>query len=469
MASLENGAKLVLSASISGKGTLGGTINGGATQSGRLSIKQKLGAELSTSGRLCGILSTKGRLSGLLSGTIKYVENPNGTLGHVTVRSGSSNKLVKPPEGVYGFGAVTVEGDEDLLPENIKAGKNILGVEGTLEAEGGRLEPDFHVISNNEQYTALPDAGYYGIKNIIVDTDPTLIPNVLKIGTTAYGVEGEFGKFQPQSMTINENGSYSFTPSEGFDALSSVGIKVDVPQEKIENVVDANLTSLTIHPKRDSQTFNTQGNTGEDDIHGYNYIFVEGDDDLVSENIRKDKVIFGVKGSYELLEPNLEENKAASLTSFPLIVTPSQGKDGMKAVTVYSGDEDFDAENIKSGVSIFGVKGTYLGENIRTQYKMVTPERFPWYVFPDAPEYNGLNEVRINADSNLSSGNIRDGVTIFGVKGTYESPLQVLELIPSLGGGRYGPGEGFKGISEVVLAPINFAELGYKNLDEVRF
>ncbi len=88
--------------------------------------------------------------------------------------------------------------------------------------------------------------------------------------------------------------------------------------------------------------------------------------------------------------------------------------DGLAQVVV-AGDADLVAGNIKSGVNIFGVTGTYA---FSTQSKTVTPTAAGFTVLPDSGK-NGLSSVVINGDSDLVAGNIKSGVTIFGVEGTY--------------------------------------------------
>lgn len=52
------------------------------------------------------------------------------------------------------------------------------------------------------------------------------------------------------------------------------------------------------------------------------------------------------------------------------------------------------------------------------QSKSVTPTANGVYVSYDG-SYNGLSSVTVNGDSDLISSNIKSGVTIFGVRGTY--------------------------------------------------
>ena len=129
------------------------------------------------------------------------------------------------------------------------------------------------------------------------------------------------------------------------------------------------------------------------------------------------------------------------------------------------GDSNLAAGNIKSGVSIFGVSGTYTGSSsggsgsVSLQSKTVSPSESTQTVKPDSG-YGGLSQVTVNAisttyvgsgvtkkaaatytpstsnqtiaasqylngaqtikgDANLVAGNIKSGVSIFGVTGNY--------------------------------------------------
>lgn len=128
------------------------------------------------------------------------------------------------------------------------------------------------------------------------------------------------------------------------------------------------------------------------------------------------------------------------------------------------GDSNLTAANIKSGVKIFNVTGSYAGSSSggntpSLQTKTVSPSESTQTVSPDSG-YDGLSKVTVNAisstyigsgvtkkaaatytpktsdqsiasgqylrgtqtikgDANLVAGNIKSGVSIFGVTGTY--------------------------------------------------
>lgn len=160
--------------------------------------------------------------------------------------------------------------------------------------------------------------------------------------------------------------------------------------------------------------------------------------------------------------PTATEPMLASLTVTPSTtaqtLTPPSGTDGYNTVTVSavtaSIDSDIVAENIKSGVNILGVAGTVTalagetrtvsitstsgntftpsnGKNGITSIKC-NPTNKALTITPSKTSqtktvpsgYSGYGTVTCNAvtssiDSNITAGNIKSGVSILGVAGTY--------------------------------------------------
>lgn len=67
--------------------------------------------------------------------------------------------------------------------------------------------------------------------------------------------------------------------------------------------------------------------------------------------------------------------------------------------------------NIKSGVEILGVKGTYTGEAITAQSKTATPSITQQTVLPDVG-YDYLSQVTVNAIPYTETDNSAGGVTV---------------------------------------------------------
>lgn len=93
---------------------------------------------------------------------------------------------------------------------------------------------------------------------------------------------------------------------------------------------------------------------------------------------------------------NIQSEKTVSITANGTHeVTPDDGCEGMGKVTVT--------------VTV----------TPKTQEKSVTPRESTTYVTPDGG-YDGLSEVTVTGDANLVAANIKKGVSIFGVIGSYE-------------------------------------------------
>lgn len=155
------------------------------------------------------------------------------------------------------------------------------------------------------------------------------------------------------------------------------------------------------------------------------------------------------------------QNKQVTPSTANQLITPDTGYNGLSYVSV-AGDSDLTPDNIKAGVNIFGVDGSYVG-NIGTdpvlQDKVVTPTEDEQLVTPDVG-YDGLSSVSINpisgwyigsqievqeaetytpgtedqsipvgkylsgtqtilGDKDLIPENIKNGIDIFGVTGSF--------------------------------------------------
>lgn len=150
-----------------------------------------------------------------------------------------------------------------------------------------------------------------------------------------------------------------------------------------------------------------------------NEILDEKNEKLLPENLRKDVTCLGVTGTLEELvgeeitiTPDIEEQ----------VITPTEGKNGITKATVSAVTNEIDAnitaENIKKDVSILGVTGTL--ETVSGEEIEVTPTTEEQIIEP-SEDKNSITKVTVKAisDENLLSENIKAGVTIFGITGTY--------------------------------------------------
>lgn len=86
--------------------------------------------------------------------------------------------------------------------------------------------------------------------------------------------------------------------------------------------------------------------------------------------------------------------------------------DGSGSVTIDSTEKaKIIDSNIKSGVEILGVTGTYTGEGVTAQAKTATPYTTQQIILPDSG-YDYLSQVTVNAISYTETPNAGGGLTV---------------------------------------------------------
>lgn len=114
------------------------------------------------------------------------------------------------------------------------------------------------------------------------------------------------------------------------------------------------------------------------------------------------------------LEGTMPNNGAVTgtITTKAQQYTIPQGyHDGSGKVSISSTEQGkIIAGNIKSGVQILGVTGTYAGESVTAQAKTVSPTTTQQVVTPDA-QYDYLSQVTVNAISYVETDNSAGGKT----------------------------------------------------------
>ena len=273
----------------------------------------------------------------------------------------TGEEIVKIPKDASGYGMVTVAGDRNLMPENIKKGEKIYGVTGTLD---------------------------------VLDTsDATAGPDDILVGATAY-VNGE--KITGTHVCESSGGSGG---SEGGGGESSGELAV--------------LNDIRVEPTGEDFTVNP-----EEGIDGFSSVEVAGDENLKPENILRDITIYGVTGTADSLTDAYLQEKQVTPTAEKISITADQKYAAFSKVTIL-GDSNLKPENIRSGVEIFGVSGALTDYDKPLAETTITPTKNSQTITPDSG-HSGFSKVVVNGDSNLIASNIRKGVTIFGVTGTNE-------------------------------------------------
>lgn len=116
-----------------------------------------------------------------------------------------------------------------------------------------------------------------------------------------------------------------------------------------------------------------------------------------------DKTGEKITGTMEASSAPILQEKTITPSTAAQSITADNGYDGLSKVTV-NGDANLTADNIKSGTTIFGVKGSYAGSSPKLQSKSVTyTSNGTAKVTPDAG-YDGLSSVDVTVDVAGSGG-----------------------------------------------------------------
>lgn len=171
---------------------------------------------------------------------------------------------------------------------------------------------------------------------------------------------------------------------------------------------------------------------------------------------------FTVNVQYTGQEKTLNPSKTTQ------IIVPDSGYNGITKITLNpvtsSIDENIISSNIKQGVSILGVTGTLETKaDPVLQSKTITPTKLNQTITPDAG-YDALSSVIVNGvtsdiDSNITAGNIKEGVSILGITGTLKpvaAPnLQNKSATPLTTNQTIEPDEGYDGLSYVNISKVD--------------
>ena len=249
------------------------------------------------------------------------------------------------------------------------------------------------------------------------------------------------------------------------DNLNTMGV------ESYDNETFTDLTPKVLEVKGKLQTKTTKASelsdvivnpdTGFDGMSQVTVSKIVADDinNLEASNIKRGTTILGVEGTFG---PTSQVKNAVPSTSAQVIV-PDEGIEFMSAVNLAavtsSIDSDIKSENIKSGIDILGVMGTFAGDINIQENKDIIPTTSQQEILADEG-FNAMAKVTVNAvdssiDNNIQPANIRKGVRILSVEGSYEpEPNQEKRVSARTSDIIVTPDDGFGGLSKVTVNAV---------------
>ena len=299
-----------------------------------------------TSGK---ITATSEQSAGYVAAGTKSATKQLSTQAAQTITPGTTDKTIA--SGKYLTGKQTVKGDANLVAGNIKSGVSIFGVSGSYEGSGGIDTSDATATAgdmaegvtayvNGEKLTGtisvgVPSSNGMGTpvhtKNELINAisiKATSKNDVLMRSGTEYGIMANASDFGNATAADVVSGK-TFT--------SSAGLKV-IGTHVCDGGTTPTLQSKTVTPSESEQTVSPDS--------GY-----DGLSSVTVEAVSNTYVGSGVtKKAAQTITPGTADQTLAA----------GQYLSGAQTI---KGDSNLLASNIKSGVSIFGVSGSYSGSS----------------------------------------------------------------------------------------------------------
>ena len=299
-----------------------------------------------TSGK---ITATSEQSAGYVAAGTKSATKQLSTQAAQTITPGTTDKTIA--SGKYLTGKQTVKGDANLVAGNIKSGVSIFGVSGSYEGSGGIDTSDATATAgdmaegvtayvNGEKLTGTisvgaPSSNGMGTpvhtKNELINAisiKATSKNDVLMRSGTEYGIMANASDFGNATAADVVSGK-TFT--------SSAGLKV-IGTHVCDGGTTPTLQSKTVTPSESEQTVSPDS--------GY-----DGLSSVTVEAVSNTYVGSGVtKKAAQTITPGTADQTLAA----------GQYLSGAQTI---KGDSNLLASNIKSGVSIFGVSGSYSGSS----------------------------------------------------------------------------------------------------------
>ena len=334
--------------------------------------------------------------------------------------------------------------DSEISRDNILAGHTILGVGGTAIENNPNPNP----VYVNPQYgdptkyiSIKPGNNYNGLSEVRVNYMKTPDPYVPRL-------------YNPGEVNVTWGETKYINRPNGYDGLANLTIKG--PPALVKKDIE-------IEPA----IYDQIERASEYQADGFDTVKVNAvtssiDENIKPENIRLGVTILGIEGGY--LPETLETVRVTPRT-IPQSIQAGGNYDAIGSVHVAAVTKDIDPdikpENIKEGIDILGVTGTYTGAKIQEPV-VVKPDVVAKTVLPDE-NYDALRAVVVEGvdktiDENIKPENILKGKSILGVEGqvvpTDLNLQQTKSIAPTLNQQIVKPDTGYDALLQLIVEAV---------------
>lgn len=322
--------------------------------------------------------------------------------------------------------AVTNEIDANIKSENIKDGISILGVEGNLVELNGQT---ITVAPSTTEKVINPEEGYNGITQVTVEAVTNNIDinikqeNIKKdvsilgiTGTLEEGVDTSDANAAAANIEINKTAYVNGQKITGNIPLNNTTLVVDNAEISLDgenNKLEMNSTNSTkqIIDNNVNMKFNA------------NYSDVATTIGLTPDKIKRGETILNVAGNVQegidtsdanAVETDILSGKTAYVDGNKIIGTITS-----KEAQTYipsSSEQVINAGQYLSGAQTISA--------VPTEEKTITPSASAQEITPTENKF--LSKVTVSGDANLTAENVKSGVTIFGIEGSYTSDANAM-------------------------------------------
>ena len=233
----------------------------------------------------------------------------------------------------YLEGNQIIKGDENLIPDNIKPGVTIFNVTNPIEnaiydnvildkehpeqtiIEGWhkegivRIQLEQKIVMPGKESQIIEPSDDHVLGSVIVEGDGNLVSENIRYGTTIFGVPGDINVVNTydgdavSSDIVSNKTAYAkgqkIIGSMPEHNIGDVILDEELAEQRIEEGHHQNGNVRIQIQEKTVQPSNQDKVVEPDDKHVLSRVHVEGDEDLIPENIRKDTIIFGVRGTLE--------------------------------------------------------------------------------------------------------------------------------------------------------------------------